>query len=228
MKITEISEYKNGTFLLEFDFGKKICVGESVLRDLDLFEGKEISAAELSEINKADTLRRSKKRALYLLGERSYCRGELLQKLSKTYGSEVAQQAVEYVDKLGYIDDEDYAQRLAKYLVTKKKWGVRRAKAEMLKRGLSRELAENALSEFSDDELDEELMSLIEKKYSAKISDPDSRRKTTAALARRGYDFAAIKRCIAAVLENNPDRDTDDPDDFDEEFDVSAEYDEDQ
>ena len=199
MKITYFSEYKGDTWEARLDGGGRFYINRSAVEEFSLREGLELSAAALEQIKGADVLRKAKKRGLYLLGERSMCRGELLSKLTKTYGGEVAEEAVEYIVGLGYIDDEEYAPRLAEYLVFRKRWGVRRAKQEMLRRGLDRELVENTLAEFSEEELDEELITLIEKKYSAKISGYDDRRRTVAALMRRGYDYSAIKRCIESI-----------------------------
>lgn len=149
-----------------------------------------------------DILRKAKARALYLLGERAMCLAELKAKLTKTYGEEIAGEAAEYVQQLGYINDEDYAPRLAEYLIKRKHWGARRARQEMLRRGLDRDLVENTLADIPEEELDEELTELIAKKYANKLNDRDDRRRTIAALARRGYDFGAIKRCIEAHLDS--------------------------
>ncbi len=202
MKISALSEYKGETWEIVLESGRKVFVNEMIVSDFRLFEGREITSAELSSITAADIVRKAKKRALYLLGERAFCRGELLSKLEKTYGAEVAEDAVCYVEELGYINDEDYAKKYAEYLIKRKKHGVYRAKREMLQKGLSRELCENVLAEFTEDELDEELLWLIRKKYIEKIADFDGRRKTVAALVRRGYDFSSVKRCIAACLED--------------------------
>ena len=210
MEITELCEYKGDTWQIELDGGKKYYVNGSIVEQFKLEKGQTITSAELSEIKGADTLRKAKKRALYLLGERLMCRGELKTKLTKTYGETVAEEAVEYASGLGYINDEEYAPKLAEYLIKRKHWGTRRARLEMLHRGLDRELVENTLADIPEDELDEELTALISKKYSQKIRDYDDRRRTIAALARRGYDFGAIKRCIDAYLENS---------EFDDEFD---------
>ncbi len=152
--------------------------------------------------DKDELLGRAKKRALYLLGERAFCRAELLGKLAKTYGGEIAEKAMEYVDKLGYINDEEYAVKYAGYLIHRKKHGIFRAKREMLMKGLERELCDRVLAEFSAEEIDEELIELIEKRYSAKIGDFDNRRRTAAALVRRGYDFGSVRRCIDYVAQN--------------------------
>lgn len=202
MEITELCEYKGDTFLVELDGERNCYVNGSVVSEFGLEKGQRITGAELDAVKSADVLRKAKKRALYLLGERLMCRGELLAKLTKTYGAEVAEEAAEYACELGYVNDEAYAPKLAEYLIKRKRWGVRRARLEMLHRGLDRELVENTLADIPEDEIDEELTALVEKKYSQKVQDRDDRRRTIAALARRGYDFGAIKRCIDAFLES--------------------------
>ena len=203
MEITELCEYKGDTWQIELDGERKYYVNGSVVAQFELEKGRNITAAELKEIKDADTLRKAKKRALYLLGERMMCRGELLTKLTKTYGAEVAEEATEYACGLGYVNDEEYAPKLAEYLIRRKHWGVRRARLEMLHRGLDRELVENTLADIPADEIDEELTALISKKYAFKVQNRDDRRRTIAALARRGYDFGAIKRCIESFLESS-------------------------
>lgn len=200
MEITELCEYKGDTWQIELDGGRKFFVNASVISEFALKKGQTITGAELSGIMGADTLRKAKKRALYLLGEREMCFGELKAKLTKTYGEAVAGEAAEYVSELGYVNDEEYAPKLAEYLIKRKRWGVRRARLEMLHRGLSRELVENTLADIPEDEIDAELAALIAKKYANKVRDRDDRRRTIAALARRGYDFGAIRRCIEAYL----------------------------
>lgn len=200
MYITSLSAYKGDTWEIELDSGKKVFVNSTVVERFGLEKGGELPEERLEEIVGADTLRKAKKRALYLLGERAYCAGELRKKLAKTYGAEIAEGAVEYVSRLGYINDEDYAKKYAEYLISGKRYGVSRVRREMLMKGLSREITENALAEFSRERLDEELLYVIRRKYSDKIGDLDNRRRTAAALARRGYDFGSIKQCIEAVI----------------------------
>lgn len=214
MEITELCEYKGDTWQIELDGRRKYYVNGSVVGEFELEKGQIVTNSELAQITGADTLRKAKKRALYLLGERLMCRSELLSKLTKTYGEQVAEEAAEYVCELGYVNDEEYAPKLAEYLIKRKRWGVRRARYEMLRRGLDRELVENTLADIPEEELDEELMTLIGKKYSQKVRDYDDRRRTIAALARRGYDFGAIKRCIDAFVES-----AEDEGEFDEVYD---------
>lgn len=216
MLVTELSEYKGDTWEIELDGAKKVFVNASVVDEFNVKKGQTLTAAALGQITGADVLRKAKKRALYLISEREMCRGELLKKLTKTYGAEIAEEAAEYVCGLGYVNDEEYAPKLAEYLIKRKRWGVRRVRYEMIMRGLDRELVENTLADVPEEELDEELTALIERRYINKIADYDDRRRTIAALARRGYGFGEIKRCIDAVLSSIED-DFDDYNEFDEE-----------
>lgn len=147
-------------------------------------------------------LKKARNRALYLLGERDMCKAELTQKLTKTYGGEIAEQAAEYVQSLGYINDEEYAGKLAEYLVKRKKFGKRRAKLEMRRKGLASELIDEALQTIPEEEIGEELLELIERRYISKLGDYKEKQKVIAALARRGYSFDEIKRGIDLCTDN--------------------------
>lgn len=205
MLITSLAVFKGDIWEIELDGARKEYINGFVVERFGLKKGTEIAEEQLEELLGADTLRKAKKRALYLLGERAYCAGELQKKLEKTYGADIAEKAVEYISGLGYIDDEDYAKKYAEYLISGKRHGLSRARREMIMKGLPREIVDNVLADFSREQLDEELLFVIRKKYSDKIGDSDNRRRTIAALARRGYDFGSIKRCIEIVANENLD-----------------------
>lgn len=65
MKIAALSEYKGETWEIVLESGRKVFVNEMIVSDFRLFEGKEITAAELSSITSADIARKAKKRALF-------------------------------------------------------------------------------------------------------------------------------------------------------------------
>lgn len=203
MTITELGVFKGDTWRVEIDGSREesFFVNESVVQQFLLRKGQELDGEALAQIKAADLRRKAKRHALYLLGMREYCAKELLKKLTRYYSEDDAQNAVEYVSELGYIDDESYAVKLAESLVCKKHFGLRKAKYEMLHRGLDLQHVENALAEYTDEDIYEEIITLLERRYSDKIQDFDERRRTISALARRGYDFGAIKHCIAIVLE---------------------------
>lgn len=201
MLVTDVCEYKGDTWKIELDGERNFFVNALIIKEFDLEKGLTIPTAALNQIIRADMLRKAKKRGMYLIGERDYGYNELYSKLKKTYNEEIARKAVNYISSLGYINDEEYAPKLADHLIKCKHYGLRKAKYEMLNRGLDSELVEKTLGVYSNEQLDKELTALIERKYSGKISDPNDLRRTTAALIRRGYDYGSIKRCIQKLVQ---------------------------
>ena len=213
-RITGLSVYKGDTYKLELENGQVFFLNCAIVADYDLHEGGEMDAELLEKLQHADKMRKAKKRALYLLGSRMYCYSELYKKLLPTYGEEASRAAADAMQEYGYIDDEDYARKLAEKLIHSKHCGMQKTRWEMQCRGLDKNLIEDVLSEYTEDEIDEEITRLLETKYSEKISDPDDRRRTIAALARRGYSYHAVKRCIEQLLQDM--EDSGDFDDFED------------
>ena len=154
----------------------------------------------------AKELETAKKRAMYLLGGKDYSRKELLQKLLKNYSRETCEAAVEQMAEYGYLNDERYAKKLARQYIEVRKYGKSRAKMMMIQKGLGSALADEALEQYSADDMIDEIVSIIEKKYYDKlfVDGPDGQKemqKVMAALARRGYGYEDIKSAVAVVRE---------------------------
>ena len=144
---------------------------------------------------------RARKRAMYLLGSRPYSTAALREKLLGNYSEKTAERVIEDMTRYGFLDDEEYARRLASSIIKGKKYGLRRAKAEMRRKGVPDELIEQALDEYGSEEINESLTQLVRKKYADRIADREERQKVIAALARRGSGFGEIKLAITSVLE---------------------------
>lgn len=155
---------------------------------------------------------RAKKRAMYLLGARDYSTAALREKLLNNYCEETADRVIADMKHYGFLDDENYAKKLAAYLIKTKKYGLYQAKAKMRQKGVEPALIEEALREYEKEDYVEQLIALIRKKYSQKIADPDDRRRTIAALVRRGYGFSEVKEAVGTVLREMSES-------FDDEFD---------
>lgn len=209
-RITELSLYKGDTYKLELEGGTTFLLNCALVADYDLYEGGEMDSELLEKLQRADNMRKAKKRALYLLGSRMYCYGELYKKLLPIYGEEASRAAADAMQEYGYIDDEDYARKLAERLIRGKRYGMGKTRWEMQRRGLDRNLIEDVLTEYSEDDIDEEIMHLLQTKYSEKLDDPDDRRRTMAALARRGYGWGEVKRCMERCAELTEDEEFED------------------
>lgn len=145
-----------------------------------------------------DSIQQAKKRAAYFLGLRAYSKGELYKKLGTDFPSETCEAALEWAESLGYLNDREYAEKLAKKLIHVKRVGIRKASWEMRQKLVPDEIINDVLSEYSDDDMCSEITELLKRKYSDKLNDRKDIERVMNALARRGYNFDDIKKCISA------------------------------
>lgn len=146
------------------------------------------------------------KQAMRLLSGKDYSKKALIQKLTdKKFSPETCESIMERLTEYGYIDDARYAKKLARNYIEVKKYGKKRAKMMMIEKGLSSALADKALSKYSDEEIIDEIIAIIEKKYydsffESGLEGHKERQKAMAALARRGYGYEQIKKAVAEVI----------------------------
>jgi len=205
MEITALQRYKGSTFEAELDYERKIYLHSDIIADFGLRTGMVLERDELRKIIYASNFRRAYQRALYLLDYRDYSAKEMYDKLIDTYKSEKLCGAVlEKLKGAGLIDDVRYAGNMARKLVISKRFGRRRALRELTMKGIDRFTAEDALEEY-DEIFSENLMELIEKKYSRYLTDMSDRKnieKVKSALVRYGYSFDEINRTVREYFEN--------------------------
>lgn len=169
--------------------------------------GDEIDEEQYKVLADKIAKRRCFNRALNILSRRDHCEKELFNKLRRSDGDEAAADAVARVKALGYINDERFAQLLAEELISRKGYGLRAVRSELMRRGVDRETCENVTNSITLDESDN-IRVLLEGKYSRKMSTDKGRKQVFSALMRLGYSYSDIR---SAMSEYN---------DFDEDFDV--------
>lgn len=153
----------------------------------------------------------AKRRAMYLLGGRDYGKNELIEKLRANYSEETAAAAAELMCEFGYVDDERYAEKLAKQYITVRRYGKAKAAMMMRQKKLDPQIIEDALAKYSSDDITGEIAEILRKKYYDRLflSGIEGRKemqKITAALARRGYSYNEIKAALYIIkdeLEEN-------------------------
>ena len=199
MVITDVFKKKGTRYQLELDGEYWTILDIEIIADFHLKKGMEIDEELKDKIQSAADYRRGKEYALYLLGYRDHCRAELVKKLTKSVDISVAEKIADRMEELDLLNDERYAEKLAKYLTNVKKRGPHRVLQEMVLKGVDRNVAKEAIAslEISGDPLKE----LIEKKYIQYLSDEKGRQKTVAALLRRGYDYSTITDAISEFTE---------------------------
>ena len=175
-----------------------------VTAELRLFAGKDLDEAQTDELKRLSRFALTRERALTLLASRSMSCKELRDKLlSKGEREDAIEGCVQWLCDHGLLDDRRYAGQLVRHYAAKN-YGEARLRAELSRRGIERELWEEALSEAPepDDKLDAFLASRLKDP-----SDPVQIRKLSAALARRGYSWEqirdALRRCADSIYEDS-------------------------
>ena len=199
MKITEIRPRRKGLSALFIDGEFAMALDTQTLLEQRIDVGKELDDEELHELITLSNERRAKEKALWLISYRSHSKKELRDKIRRTCDAEAADKAVERMEELGLVNDEDFARRYAEQLLYGKRLSKRAAFYELRRKGIDQATAEEALAEL-DVDVHEQIRALIEKKY-RQINDEKIRRRAVAALQRLGYGWEDIK----AVLEEYAD-----------------------
>ena len=193
MLISDIRQTSPGRMTVGLDNGSEIKTTLGVVTDLRLFSGRELDEEELEKLKTASVRALARERAIEMLSRRSMSRAEMVKKLiEKGEDEDTAEYCADWLVEHSLIDDESYAAAVVRHYAAKG-YGAGRVRAELGRRGISRELWENALSSMPEND------DKIDRFISARLTDPDDRdavRKISQALFRRGYSWDEIRSAL--------------------------------
>lgn len=195
MILTDFRMTKRGMFALYADGEFLMSIHPDVFAASGLSVGSEIDEERLEELRAEAELKRAKEKAFTLLSYQEYTSHQLKERLCRSVGEEAAGEAVERMEELGLIDDDDYAERFAQDLSVRKHYGILRIRQEMRRKGLSREQIESATAQLREDP-QEQLLYLLEKKYPLAVEDERVRRRAYGAMLRMGYPADEVRRAL--------------------------------
>ena len=151
---------------------------------------------ELAEFNFSVGSRCAFNAGLRLLGYSDHSKKELTRRLvQKGHSKECAEAAADRLEELGYIDDERCAENLARTLSERKGMSAKRVACELIRKGIPREIADNAASGLDFDPI-LRIIELLNTKYSRSLSDEKGVKRTIASLQRLGYGWSDIKSAL--------------------------------
>ena len=194
MLITAIEPRRKGLSALFIDGEFAMNLDTQALLENRFDVGRDISDEELKEMIELSNERRAKEKALWLISYRSHSKKELKDKIRRTCDDSSAEKAVERMEELGLVNDEEYARQFARKLLLQKRMARRAAMLEMSRKGIDKETAEAALDEI-DVDYRENIRYIIEKKY-RDIGDEKIKRRAVAALQRLGYGWDDIRAVL--------------------------------
>lgn len=204
MMLTAVEPRRKSLVALFIDGEKAVDLDAEVYLKSGMKPGDEIDDDRLHELIEASDQRRAEQKAMFLLGYRAHSEKELARKLGRTVPRETAEKAAARMTELGFVNDGEYARTLARELFTRKHYAAGRVRMELTRRGIPRELAEEAVEQAQTDPRDA-IRGLVERKYERYLGDEKGRRKTAAALQRLGYRWDDIRGVLNEFTASNED-----------------------
>lgn len=196
MKITRIenSKHVQERVLVFLEEGDSLRITGHELLQFGLYPGMDLSPQLVVQLQAAGQRSESRVKAARLASGRMLSRKELTDKLSrKGIDPDTAEETADWLESLGAVDDVAYAGVIARHYAASG-YGPGRVRQELQKRGVSRELWDDALSQLPDsaDAIDR----FLQKKLSGRTPDRATLKKLSDALLRRGFSWSDIRPAL--------------------------------
>lgn len=189
------SQRKQGRFLVKLEGGDLLRVTEDELLRFGLRPGLELDEDRLAALQSAAKASSVKTTAANIIGSRALSRSELQRRLVRKGADEAdAQAAADWLEDIGAVNDEAYAAAVARDY-GRRGYGPQRVREELRRRGISRELWDEAMAQLPDSAA--VLDTLIRKKCRGDLSDPREVKRLSDALLRRGFSWGEVRAAVS-------------------------------
>ncbi len=196
MRIEKIkpSQRKKGRILVILEDETILRVTEDVVLRFGLVQGMDIDEDAVLEVERAAGAAGTRAAAARMVGRRALSKEELQRKLiQKGASEEDASDAAGWLEDIGAIDDAGYAAMLARHY-GERGYGPGRVREELRRRGIDRELWEEALQELPEPA---EAIAAFLRRKAGDLSDRREVKRLTDALLRRGFHWGDIRDALS-------------------------------
>lgn len=194
MTITSIRQTSPGRLTVTLESGEEIKTTLGVVTDQRLFSGRELDREALAALRLDSARALAREKALTYVSQRQMSCRELRDKLrQKGVDEDTAAYCVAWLLDHGLLDEESYTAAIVRHYAAKG-YGPGRIRSELIRRGIPRELQEDALNAMPASD------AKIDRFIASRLRDPEDRdevRKLTAALYRRGFSGEEIRSALA-------------------------------
>lgn len=206
MVITKIEKQKKNSKRWNlFVDGEFACgISEDTFLKFGLRTNDEITEDTVNEIKKFDEYQFAKKSALDFLSYRIRSTAEIKEKLkSKKISAGTIDKTIAHLDKIGLLNDNEFAKLLVQSKMGKKPAGKKVIRQKLFQKGIPKIIGDKVIEELYTADKEIELIADIYKNYSSKIKGLDKfqkRRKLFEYLMRKGFDIDSINEFLNEKL----------------------------
>ena len=196
MKITRIenSKHVQERVLVFLEEGDPLRITGHELLQFGLYPGMDLSPQLVVQLQAAGQRSESRVKAAQLASGRMLSRKKLTDKLSrKGIDPDTAEETADWLESLGAVDDAAYAGVIARHYAASG-YGPGRVRQELQKRGIPRELWDDALFQLPDSA--EAIDLFLRKKLGGRTPDRAMLKKLSDALLRRGFSWSDIRPAL--------------------------------
>lgn len=204
MKLESIEQTRSpqGKLRLRFDNDTTMLVFPSVIAELNLYPGIEIPESAMDSLRETCGEASARNRAVRIISAAPVSRRELQSRLiQKGETEEHAQQAVQWLDELHLLDDEQLAEQIV-LSGAARGYGAARIRQMLYEKRIPRELWERALEKLPPQE--NAIDTFLQRRFRGTKPDKKELKRATDALLRRGHSWSDIRSALERYV---PDED---------------------
>ena len=191
-----------GKLRLRFDNDTTMLVFPSVIAELNLYPGIEIPESAMDSLHETCGEASARNRAVRIISAAPVSRRELQSRLvQKGETEEHAQQAVQWLDELHLLDDEQLAEQIV-LSGAARGYGAARIRQMLYEKRIPRELWERALEKLPPRE--NAIDAFLQRRFRGTKPDKKELKRATDALLRRGHSWGDIRSALERYV---PDED---------------------
>ena len=196
MRITRIenSKHVQERVLVYLEEGDPLRITQNELLQFGLYQGMDLSPELVVQLQNTGRRSESRAAAARMVSGRMLSRRELTDKLNrKGVDPDTAEETADWLEALGAVDDAAYAGVIARHYAAGG-YGPGRVRQELQKRGIPRELWDDALFQLPDSA--EAIDLFLRKKLGGRTPDRAMLKKLSDALLRRGFSWNDIRPAL--------------------------------
>ncbi len=199
--IIESLKKKGNKVVIQFNDGNSILIDYKVVTEAGLRKNDEIDESKINELLILNEKQKIKETALKLISRRLHSKYELINKLlKKNYDKKLINDTIEELISKHFINDYEFCKAYVEERFYKKKVGINKIKAELIKKGIEKKIIEDVLFTVDDGSSFNIAFELAKKKLASyqlkKLDNQRKRQKLFLFLSYRGYQSDIIFKVL--------------------------------